>query len=220
MKVLIADRQALFREGMALLLGNLLTDLEVFHASGFRGVLDALRRNDVPDLALLGFPLDDLPWNEGLKGVRAAAPDMRVVVLSSADDDDSIRAAIDNGAAGYIPTTTDTRVMFRALELVLNGGSYLPPQVLGGRSGGDVLGSPDDVRRDPGSAQRLTARQREVAALLAKGISNKEIARTLNIKEGTVKLHLASIFRTLGVSNRTQAALAARERGFGQRGGG
>jgi DNA-binding NarL/FixJ family response regulator len=106
------------------------------------------------------------------------------------------------GACGFISKTSSSRVMLSALRLIMAGGVYLPPAMM-------VHGTPDDSRPTIGSTSFLTPRQREVLELLGQGRSNKEIARALNLTEGTVKLHVTAILKALNVSNRTKAVVVA-----------
>ncbi len=109
------------------------------------------------------------------------------------------------GAAGFIPKSSTPSVMMSAIRLVLSGGTYIPPQLLAGASHAQV----GALVRDRGSIQ-LTERQFQVLRLMADGKSNKVICRELGIEEGTVKAHVASIFRALDVNNRVEATNTAR----------
>ena len=129
---------------------------------------------------------------------------------------EDVRQSIEAGAVGYIPKSSDPEILVNALKLVLSGGVYLPPNVLGSVDpaigAAEVIG--DELQGEPTDDQfaRLTPRQREVLALMAQGKSNKEIAKELGLAAGTVKIHVSSIFKALKVSNRTRAVIAARER--------
>ncbi len=137
---------------------------------------------------------------------------MPVVVMSGEDDAASVREALERGALGYIPKSSSPQVIVHALRLVLSGGTYVPPEIMGGAAGSATRG-------EPGGAQDLerlglTARQTDVLALLVAGKSNKQICRELGLAEGTVKSHLAAIFKALGVSTRVQAVIAAGKLGI------
>jgi DNA-binding NarL/FixJ family response regulator len=134
-----------------------------------------------------------------------------VLVVSSSDEPKLINMALDRGAAGFVPKNSAPHLMLQAISLVLSGGIYIPPAVL------KLL---QYSRNDNGSvadtvpAANLTERHREVLEHLAKGYSNKQIARALGVSEGTVKAHVAGLFRLLQAQNRTQAILLATERGL------
>lgn len=152
-----------------------------------------------------------------IEQVRAAHRDAHLVVLSDRDDPRDAVAAFRCGARGFLPTSLEPEVAIGALKLVLAGGEFYPPTALAGASheepavgraplpqDGEWQGDWHDASLPP-----LTPRQSEVLDLLRQGKSNKHIARELDMRESTVKVHVRQIMRKLGVSNRTQAALLA-----------
>ena len=156
-----------------------------------------------------------MPGMTGIDGVgrfRASFPHIPVVVLSAAEEHDHIQRLLANGVLGFINKSSPSEVIIGALNLVLAGGVYVPPSLLGRISDGEH----GMVELDAGSQETLTRRQIDVLRELAKGQSNKQIARSLNVTEGTVKIHLASIFRILNVASRTEALLLAQKMGLGQ----
>lgn len=213
MKILIADDHELFRDGLRLVLSELGPDLQVIEASSYDQTLEIANREDGLDLVLLDLVMPGMPWNEGLGAVKRRLPKVPVVILSASEERRLVLEAVRLGAAGFIPKTTSSKVMLSALRLVMSGGVYLPPalidesSVVGGR--GDAPHSDLSLESTP-----LTPRQREVLALLGQGKSNKEIARILNLSEGTVKLHVTAILKALNVSNRTGAVVAASRLGL------
>ena len=130
-------------------------------------------------------------------------------MISSDDDADLVRDCIDRGAVGFIPKTSEAAVLVAALKLVLAGGIYLPP---------DCVLSPHKSTADTqvveNQSHGLTKRQVRAMLLVARGHSNKKIADTMGITEGTVKLHLSAAFKTLNVKNRTEAVFALSQLGF------
>ena len=205
MKTLLIDDHALFREGLALLMSSAFPEHVCHQAGSLAQALDLLAAQ--PDIRLVLFDLG-LPDNTGIAGLqrlREAAPQASVVVLSADDTPETVLAAIDNGAAGFIPKTSRPNAMREALERVLAGGVYLPPDMLGPR--------PDAAHAD-GTALGMSPRQLDVLRLLIDGKSNKLICRELDLAESTVKTHLAAIFRKLEVSSRTQAVVAAARLGL------
>ena len=208
MKILIADDHALFREGLVHVLASMAANVTVVQARDFDEALRVVAEERGLDLALIDLSMPGMEPYEGLKALRRQAPELPVVVVSALDERHHILKSIDIGARGFIPKSLGSRVLVGALGLVLAGGIYLPPAVIGGEVVTDAempaaAGSPHtaDIR--------LTPRQRDVLVLLTKGLSNKEIARRLSLAEGTVKLHLAAILKTLDVTNRVQAAVKA-----------
>ena len=131
------------------------------------------------------------------------------MVISSDDDADLVRDCIDSGAAGFIPKTSEAAVLVAALKLVLAGGIYLPPDCI--LSPHRSSAGTDTVVDQP---HGLTRRQVRAMLLVARGHSNKKIADTMVITEGTVKLHLSAAFKTLNVKNRTEAVFALSQLGF------
>ena len=164
------------------------------------------------DLILLDL---GLPGANGLSlvgEVRSLQPGIPMVVVSATDDSETINQAIDMGAMGFIPKSSTPDVMLSALRLVLSGGIYLPPAALAPKTRASALAP---VRfAATVSDIGLTPRQSEVMALLLQGKPNKLICRDLNLAEGTVKVHVASILRAVGVSTRNQLLVEASKRGW------
>lgn len=212
MRILLADDHSLFREGLLHVLKDLGTDPDVVQAANYPGAIETAERNPDLDLALLDL---NMPGMDGLTGVRtfrSRFPLLPVIVLSASESPDDVKRALDSGALGYIPKSSTAQLMLSAIKLVLAGGVYLPSLLLAHDAGGSeyapVRSAPPPARA---ATRGLTERQLQVLALLAEGKPNKLIARTLDITEGTVKIHLAAIFQTLGVRNRTEAVIAAQE---------
>ena len=135
---------------------------------------------------------------EALDGVLATAPRARVVVCSGQHDPQRIQACFQRGALGYLTKNTSGASMEAALKMVLRGERYVPPEILAASPASEATAASEQAR--------LTRRQQDVLRLLASGLANKEIAAELGMSPATVRAHLSTIFRTLGVENRTQAA--------------
>jgi DNA-binding NarL/FixJ family response regulator len=213
MKTLLVDTHALYREGLALLITQSFPELELLQAGDVADALTQLERH--PDLDLLLFDLD-LPDAEGMRRllqIRARAPEVAIVVLSSEAPSGAVLDAIEAGAAGVIPKTSPAGVMQEALRTVLDGGVYLPPALLARRATAGYA-EPEAAPATAAELTSLTPRQRDVLRLLIEGKTNKLICRELALSESTVKTHLASIFRRLGATSRTQAVVAAARMGL------
>ena len=219
MKILLADDHALIRSGLRSELAELeqsVEFVEAWDAETLRQMLDSHR--DV-DLALVDLTMPGMRGAETIGALRERFPTVPLIVLSGNDAPSEVRAVLQAGASGFIPKTAMSRLMLHAIRLVLAGGQYLPPQLmqgLGGDSEGTRANSPPGGRQalpDGGfEAARLallSPRQKEVFALLATGLSNKMIARRLDVTEGTVKSHVATIFDVLNVHNRVSAVARA-----------
>lgn len=224
MRMLLIDDHTLFRNGLKFLLSDLDAQLEFVEADGIRGIAPDDGASPI-DLALLDLHLPGASGVDALAALRALLPDTTVVIVTGDEDPMLIRDCIDAGAAGFIPKSSTPQVLITALRLVLAGGTYLPPHVLGASP--QVAPSLPNGRPDNGNGNgngqrepttpvdRLTGRQFDVLMLAIRGKSNKVIARELDLSEGTVKQHLSAAFRTLGVNNRTEAVFVAAELGLG-----
>jgi len=210
MKILIGDDHVLFREGLRRLLEQLRDNATFAEASNFDELLDmAATKDEAYDLVLTDLRMPGWPGFSGIGMLRDRQPDAKVVVISASEAQSDVREALENGAAGYIPKSSSVKIMLSALDLIFSGGVYVPATVLregtepDQRGGGSVI-----PPTDPQLEQLLTQRQREVLDRLREGKSNKQIAHELGLSEGTVKIHMTAIFKSLGVRNRTQAAMA------------
>lgn len=198
-RILLADDHALFRAGVKQLFAHLDRQIETVEvATGTEAIRLAQAQTNF-DLVLIDLAMPDVNGFAGLAAFRAHAPSVPVVVLSGSEDPADVQAAIDGGAAGFIPKSSNSEVILSALRLVLAGGVYAPPELLVGAG-----------QASSKQIAALTPRQREVLVLLGQGKSNKEIGSILNLTEGTVKQHVSAILKTLGVTSRIQAAIAGR----------
>ena len=206
MKILVADDHALFRDGLRYVLARLADSVEILEAKdGGEALALAAAQPDL-DLVLLDLAMPGMDGFAGLRALRARIPSVPVVIVAASEESSDIRVALDGGAMGFIPKSSTSDVMLSALRLVLSGGVYLPPALLNRLSTGKGLARKAAPTLD---ALGLTPRQHDVLRLLGQGKSNKEIAQTLALTEGTVKLHVSAILKTLDVDNRTQAVIAA-----------
>lgn len=199
-KLLLVDDHQLIRESLAWLLPQRLPGLVVRDA----GTLSEAMALFEQDRAIDGVMLDlDLPDSRGLATLqrwRQAYPDRPVFVLSAKDDAQTVLAALDEGAAGFVPKTADVHCLLTMLQRVTAGELVLPD--------GPLFRIRPDEPPLP-----LTPRQRDMLRLLVQGRSNKAIGRELGLGEATVKTHIQALYRKLGVNTRTQAVLAVARRG-------
>lgn len=210
-RILIADDHAVFREGLRTLL-SIVDDLEVCGeaASGEEAVDLAARLS--PDAVLMDLRMPLMDGAEATRRIREALPACKVIALTTFDEDATVFEALRAGAAGYLLKDADVSTIANAVRAAVRGEAVLVPSVAA-----KVL---NEFARlaDRAASKRdrpaLSEREIEVLVLLANGASNKEIASALFIAEGTVKNHLTNIFAKLHVSDRTQAALAARDLGL------
>ncbi len=192
--LLVVDDHAVVRLGLVQLLERLREACEVSEAADLAQALAVLAARPDVSLVVLDLHLPGLPPLAALRELRRRHPLIPVAMISADTDPDLAACALREGAAGWLPKAADSRVLASALDLVLQGGVYVPPFLL---------------RRDSAMApETLTERQLDVLTQLVQGSSNKEIARALGMAEPTVKGHLVTIFRVLRVRNRAEAVVA------------
>jgi len=214
MKLLLVDDHALLRDGLALLMAQEFSGLQVLQAGTVAEAHAALRAHPDVRLVLLDLGLPDGDGIEALPQLRETAPAAVLVALSADERRDTVLAAIAAGAAGYIPKTSQSGVMLEALCFVLAGGVYLPAAVLEQRASERPGVPAADAARRSADDIGLSPRQVDVLRMLVEGKSNKLIARDLAMSESTVKTHLEALFRRLSVNSRTQAVVAAARLGL------
>ncbi|MBC9032440.1 response regulator transcription factor [Sphingomonas sp. JC676] len=211
MHLLIVDDHRVVREGVAaMLMQGFGGATRVHHAPDLAEALRIVAEEPEIEVVLLDLflPGDGGP-NAGFAGIEAlarAAPHLPVVILSSSEEPRDVRRALASGALGYIPKSAGPETLTAALDLVLKGEVYVPPLILEDETA--------PRSRNPAIVAGLTDRQVEVLAMIVRGHSNKQIARTMRISEKTVKAHVTAIFKSFGVINRTQAAAMARSLGL------
>lgn len=216
MRVVFADDHNLIRETIGVLLQELAENVEVLEADDFKGALKHANSGGVPSLIILDLFMPGMNHLDGLRTMKEKFPSTPVVILTGSVDMVDAKAALDNGAAGYIPKNIGARVMLDALKLIISGEKYLPTMLVAEaerrESASFVAGASAKSEKE---LEKLTPREREVLGLLTKGYPNKEIARKLELREITIKVHLKNVYRKLGVSNRTQAVRKLMDLGLG-----
>lgn len=211
MKVLLIDDHEVLWSGMRAVAERLATEQrpnQIFEWQGVKDVAAARALTDRSfDLILLDYHLPEIKGVEAFKAIRQIFESPPIVMISGDESPQAVRAAIEAGAAGYIPKTMSEEQMVKALTLVLGHGLYLPRSALldahAPTPGAAPMVLPSAV--ESFISHELSVRQREVFARALRGMPNKLIAQDLGIAEGTVKVHLAMVFRALGVRNRTEA---------------
>jgi DNA-binding NarL/FixJ family response regulator len=201
--VLVADDHEVFRVGLIQLLKQGLGVTNVLQADTFDRALDLLDDTDLA-MAIFDLGMPGLSGPQDFASVRDRRPDIRVVVLSASDQRSDILAALEAGVHGYIVKSERTDNLLDRLRYIASGEIYVPP-VLAQRVTAD-RGLHASSASASSQESSLSERQRDVLNLLVQGLSNKEIARALGLSEGTVKMHIAALFRALGASNRAHAA--------------
>jgi len=220
MKILIADDHRLVIEAVKAKLSELEPGIDFVLAMSVDELLASA--SDDLDLAVIDLNMPGAEGQAHIDEIRRRLPAVPVIVLSGYEDPAVMRSVLERGVLGFIPKAYSPEVMLSAVRLVLAGGVYVPPMMLSSLPPGVVAGIPgigaDPAQRGSSAATAqtlehlrnvLTERQVEVLQLLSQGKPNKLIGRALGISEGTVKIHLAAIFRALNVRNRTEAVVAA-----------
>jgi DNA-binding NarL/FixJ family response regulator len=212
MRILIADDHRLIVEGVKLKLAELGPGTEFVVAMDVEELRRVIRDEPAPTLALLDLAMPGSNGNNHLIETIASLPGVPVMVLSGSEDSNLMRELLGLGVQGFIPKAYSPDVMLSAVRLVLSGGVYVPPMML--LQSTPPMPPASRVETTASLEERLqkllTERQIDVLRLLSQGKPNKVIARDLGISEGTVKIHLAAIFRALNVRNRVEAVVASR----------
>ena len=210
MRIVIADDHELFRQGLRFALADGFEDADILEADALDPALEHLSGDDETDLLLVDL---DMPGMEGagsLRTIRETFPATRVAVVSASQNRDDILSALGAGAHGFIPKALPAAQIIDALNAILSGGIFVPASIA---ALGALPAAPPVERPTPAPSgaglERLTPRQRDVLEELAKGLPTKSIAAALGLSEGTVKVHLAGIYRALGAKSRMDAVLRA-----------
>ncbi len=200
-RVLLAEDQAIVRDGLVALVGYQ-SDLEVVGCAGDGEEAVRLYGELRPDVTLMDLRMPRLGGAQAIEAIRAADPEARVLVLTTYDGDEDVYRALQAGARGYLLKDAATDELLGAIRAVARGGRHVPAAVAQRLADRAMAGPP------------LSEREVEVLRLVAAGMTNKEIASALFIAEGTVKTHLNSIHEKLGVRDRTEAVMVALRRGM------
>jgi len=210
MKVIICDDQAIVRDGLEMLL-KLEADIQVVGIAEDGAMAVEMVAKNTPDLVLMDLKMPVMNGVEATRQIRAKYPEVRILVLTTYADDEWVFDAIQAGASGYLLKDTPRDELIKAVRGTLTGKTYVDPSVAG-----KVLEQVSSHQTQPATliTRQLTNREIEVLRLIAKGLSNADIAGRLFLSEGTVRNHVSAILAKLGVSDRTQAAVIAIQHGL------
>lgn len=210
MKVLVCDDQAIVRDGLELLL-KLEADIEVIGSAQDGVEAVEMAEKFQPDLVLMDLKMPGLTGVEATRRICASHPTIRVLVLTTFDDDEWVFDAIRAGAAGYILKDTPREKVIEAIRGTLSGKSFVDPSVAG-----KLLQHVSSKQEQPQSTitEKLTSRELEVLKAISHGLTNADIAARLHLSEGTVRNHISAIFAKLEINDRTQAAIIAIRHGL------
>jgi DNA-binding NarL/FixJ family response regulator len=205
--ILIADDHEIVRFGLARFLRASLGIKEVVEAATFQEVLELLERRDI-GLVIIDLSMPGLSRPADLATIRRRRPDVRLLVLTASEAREDVLSALGAGAHGYVTKCEPGEDFLRAVRQVMVGNIYVTPILAAEPGSGNDRNGTSAARS---ARSKLTDRQKDVLRLLARGRTNKDIARQLGLSESTAKFHVASLLRTLGAENRAEAAALARE---------
>jgi DNA-binding NarL/FixJ family response regulator len=210
MKAIICDDQAIVRDGLEMLL-KLEPDIEILGVAEDGAAAVERVEKKTPDLVLMDLKMPVMNGVEATRQIRTKHPQVKVLVLTTYDDDEWVFDAIQAGASGYLLKDTPRDEVIKAIRGTVTGKTYVDPSVAG-----KVLRQASSHQTQPATliTSKLTDRETDVLRLIAKGLSNTDIADRLFLSEGTVRNHVSAILAKLGVTDRTQAAVIAIQHGL------
>jgi DNA-binding NarL/FixJ family response regulator len=210
MKLVVCDDQATVRDGLVMLL-KLEPDIEIVGTAEDGAEAVDMVADKGPDLVLMDLKMPIMNGVEATRQITATYPDVKVLVLTTYADDEWVFDAIQAGASGYLLKDTPREELIKAVRGTVTGRTYVDPSVAG-----KVLEQVSSRQTQPATliTSKLTEREAEVLRLIAKGLSNADIADRLFLSDGTVRNHVSAILSKLGVSDRTQAAVIAIQHGL------
>ena len=208
-RIVIVDDHPLFRGALAQALGSSIEASQIIEAGSLDELIALLVTDDAIDLILLDLTMPGVQGLSGLLYMRAEHPQIPVMIVSASEDATTIRRAIEFGASGYIPKSLPVDQMRLAVDQVLEGAVWTPPEI--------DIGQTDKASGEAlARLSTLTPQQVRVLMMLGEGLLNKQIAYRLSVSEATIKAHVSAILQKLGVDSRTQAVIAINKIGKGE----
>lgn len=208
MRVLIVDKFEICRSGLRFVLEEHFPDSVICEATNADEALDCLDDHGA-DLVIFSVNSYLSPDHEGIGKLRPYAQNLPVIVVGDPEDWNSVKELTVYNVRGFLDRSSNKDVMVAAVQLILAGGQYFPPELHEDLKSASRLGARISRNAPPENAKRLTRRQLEVLSAVAEGKSNKAIAADLGISPGTVKVHISNLMKDLNASNRTQAVSIA-----------
>jgi DNA-binding NarL/FixJ family response regulator len=201
-RIIVVDDHPLFRGALTQALSSALAGARIDQAASLSELEELIAQRNDTDLVLLDLAMPGVQGLSGLLLLRSQHPDVPVVVVSAHDDPETIRRCMEFGASGYVPKSLSVEDIRTAVETVLGGGIWIPPDV-------DLVRAADNGTEDVvARLSTLTPQQVRVLMMLGQGLLNKQIAFQLGVSEATIKAHVSAILQKLHVDSRTQAVIA------------
>lgn len=220
MKILIADDHELFLQGLEFILQKQYPEAQIVLASNYNDIFQILKKQKDFDLILTDLAMPGANWLDALKKIHTDCPDVPIIIISAVFDRQILQKTFDIGVSGYVSKSFSNSLIISAINLVMAGGIYVPPEVLqmsvqsSPEPMRELLASLNEQNSDITDNNILTPRQKEVLTCLADGLSNKQIAYRLGVSEGTIKIHITLLLRALEVTNRLAAVRKAVQLGI------
>lgn len=218
MKFLIADDHELFLQGLEFILHKEYPQTDIVLAKSYTDIFNILKQQTDFDLILTDLAMPGADWLDAIENIHKLCPEVPIIIISAVFEREILQKTYDLGVSGYVSKAFPNNLIIGAINLVLAGGVYIPPEILQmskTSSSKTVQKLLKDLNQTQNKTDKvLTPRQTEVLHCMAEGLSNKQIAYKLNVSEGTVKIHITLLMRTLEVSNRTAAVRKAVQLGL------
>lgn len=220
MKFLIADDHELFLQGLEFILHKQYPEVEIVLTNNYTGIFEKLDEQQNFDLIITDLAMPGANWLEALGKIHTLCPEVPIIIISAVFDSEILQKTYDIGVSGYVSKAFPNNIILSAINLVMAGGMYIPPELLNMNLKNrtlpihDLIADLNEPQKNTKENKILTPRQTDVLKCLAEGLANKQIAHRLGLSEGTVKIHITLLMRALEVSNRTQAVREARHRGL------
>lgn len=220
MKILIADDHELFLQGLEFILHKEYPEAEIMLADSYTGIFDVLQKVQDFDLILTDLAMPGANWREALAKIHKICSDVPIIIISAVFEPEILQETYDIGVSGYVSKSFSNNLILSAINLVMAGGMYIPPEVMkmsmksSSESVRNMIKDLDRPRTINSNDFGLTPRQTEVLECLAEGMPNKQIAYKLGVSEGTIKIHITLLMKTLEVTNRTAAVRKATQLGI------